>query len=156
MKVSLLTVCHRQPGWVVEGCTDYERRLPREWGFTVVEIKPAARTGNVSVDRVRATEAERLQAALPKSCRLVALDEHGQSWPTERFAERLAAWMREARDLAFVIGGPDGLDPTFLSRAETRLSLSPFTMPHGLVRIVMVEQLYRVATLLAGHPYHRS
>jgi len=156
VKVTLLTVSHRQPAWVVDGCADYERRLPREWAFRVVEIKPAARTGNAAVDRVRGAEAERLQAALPKACRTIALDERGESWPTERFAERVRTWQGEARDLAFVIGGPDGLDPAFLSRAETRLSLSPFTMPHGLVRIVMVEQLYRVATLLAGHPYHRS
>ncbi len=156
MKVALLSVSHRQPDWVTAGAADYERRLPRAWGFRVVEVKPAARAGGVPKERAQATEAERLRLALPRTCRVVALDERGESWTTEQFASRLRSWQQEARDLAFVVGGADGLDPAFLASAATRLSLSPFTLPHGLVRIVVVEQLYRAASLLAGHPYHRA
>ncbi len=156
MKVSLFTVCHRQPDWVVAGCAEYEKRLPREWAFVVHEIKPAPRGPGAGGEQIRAVEARRLQTALPKSARVVALDERGEHLNTEQFAARLARWQQEARDLAIVIGGADGLDPAFLAGAATRLSLSPFTLPHGLVRIVVVEQLYRAASLLAGHPYHRA
>ena len=155
MKVRLLTVSHKQPAWVHDGCAEYEKRLPREWGFQVVEIKPQARTSGASSERVQAAEAERLQKALPKGARCVALDERGEAWSTRAFADKLGRWLQEGRDLAFVVGGADGLDPTFRDAASVRLPLSALTMPHGLVRVVLVEQLYRAATLLQGHPYHK-
>lgn len=156
MKVTLLTISHRQPAWVVQGCAEYERRLPREWAFRVVEVKPAPRSGNVAIERVQAAEAERLRAALPKTCRTIALDERGEACTTERLAARFRAWQQEGRDLAFIIGGADGMDPELLAGSDSRLSLSPLTLPHGLVRIVVAEQLYRVASVLSGHPYHRA
>lgn len=155
MKIRLLTVSHKQPGWVHEGCADYERRLPREWGFQLVEVKPEARTSGASTERVQTGEAQRLRAALPKGARCVALDERGESWSTRAFADKLGRWQHDGRDLAFVVGGADGLDPAFRDAADVRLSLSAMTMPHGLVRIVLVEQLYRAASLLQGHPYHK-
>lgn len=156
VKVQLITVSHRQPDWVVAGCAEYERRLPREWSYSVVELKPVTRGGGTTVDKARATEGERIRAAVAKGARLIVLDERGEAWTTEKFAERMTRWARDGRDLAFVIGGADGLDPALVASAEGRLSLSAFTMPHGLVRVVFAEQLYRVASLNAGHPYHRA
>lgn len=155
MKVRLLTVSNRQPGWIADGCAEYTKRLPREWRFELVEVKPEARTSGASTERVQAAEAKRLREAVPKGSRVVALDERGASWSSPDLAQRLAAWQREGRDVAFVIGGADGFDPTFLAGADLRVSLSSMTLPHGLVRIVVVEQLYRAATILQGHPYHK-
>ena len=155
MKIRLLTVSHKQPAWVVDGCAEYEKRLPREWGFQLVEIKPEARTSGASTERVQQGEAKRLAAAVPKGARVVALDERGKVHDTRGFADLLQRWQHDGRDLAFVIGGADGLEPAFRDGADARLSLSAMTMPHGLVRIVLVEQLYRAASLLQGHPYHK-
>lgn len=155
MKVRLLTVSHKQPDWVVAGAADYERRLPREWAFALVEVKPEPRTAGASKERVQAAEAARLQKALPKGALVVALDERGQGWSTADLAEQLRRWLAAGRDLAFVIGGADGLDPALRSAADARFALSALTLPHGLCRIVLVEQLYRAAALLAGHPYHK-
>jgi 23S rRNA (pseudouridine1915-N3)-methyltransferase len=155
MKVRLLTVSHKQPTWVLEGCADYQRRLPREWGFQLVEVKPEARTAGVTRERVHAAEARRVREALPKGALVVAFDERGESWSTMELGRRLQRWQQEGRDVAFVVGGADGLAPAFLAAAELRVSLSALTMPHGLVRILVVEQLYRAASLLQGHPYHK-
>jgi 23S rRNA (pseudouridine1915-N3)-methyltransferase len=155
MKVRLLTVSHRQPGWVVDGCGEYERRLPRTWNFELVEIRPEPRKDGASTERVQAVEAERLRAAVPRGARIVALDERGDSWSTAEFAARLQRWLQDARDLAFLVGGADGLDPALRDAADHRLALSSLTLPHGLVRVMFVEQLYRAATVLQGHPYHR-
>lgn len=155
MKVRLLTVSHRQPAWVTDGCAEYERRLPRTWHFELVEVRPEPRKDAGGSDRVQAVEAERLRAAVPRGARVVALDERGDACTTAQFAARLQRWLEDARDLAFVVGGADGLDPALRDAADHRLSLSAFTLPHGLVRVLMVEQLYRASTLLQGHPYHR-
>lgn len=155
MKLRLLTVSHRQPEWVAAGCAEYEKRLPRAWHFELVEVRPEPRRDDAESARVQAVEAERLRAALPRGGRVVALDERGEAWTTARFAERLQGWLQDARDVAFVVGGACGLDPAFRSAADHRLSLSALTLPHGLVRVLFVEQLYRASTLLQGHPYHR-
>lgn len=156
LKVRLLTVSHRQPGWVVEGCEEYARRLPREWGFQLVEVKPEARTSGSTTEKVQAAEATRLRAAAGKSVRLVALDERGEAWSTQALANWLARWQQDGRDVVFLVGGADGLDPGLKAAADQRVSLSALTLPHGLVRVLLVEQLYRAASLLAGHPYHRA
>lgn len=155
MKIRLLTVSHKQPGWVHEACAEYEKRLPRAWGFQLVEVKPDARTSGAPTEKVQAAEAEKLRAALGKNVRIVALDERGEAWSTRAFADKMQRWQQDARDVAFVVGGADGLEPAFRDAADVRLSLSAMTMPHGLVRVVLVEQLYRTASLLAGHPYHK-
>ncbi len=155
MKVVLLTVSHRQPEWVAAACADYQRRLPREWGFRVVEIEPEPRGRGASSDKVKAAEAQRLRAALPKTPWVVALDERGAACSTAQLVERVARWQQHGRNVAFVVGGADGLDPSLRDAANERLSLSALTLPHGLVRVVVVEQLYRVASLLQGHPYHK-
>lgn len=155
MKVLLLTVSHKQPGWVQDGTADFERRLPREWAFRIVAVKPEARTGPTSAARAQSAEAQRLRAALPKGAIVVALDERGESWSSVELSRRLARWQQLGRDLAFVVGGADGLLPELAAAADVRLSLSAMTLPHGLVRVVLVEQLWRAASLLRGHPYHK-
>jgi 23S rRNA (pseudouridine1915-N3)-methyltransferase len=155
MKVRLLTVSHRQPAWVVDGCAEYQRRLPRNWNFQLVEVRPESRTAAADRQRVQSVEAERLRAAAPRGARLVALDERGMSWSTTQFAAQMQRWVQEAREVVFLIGGADGLDPTLREAADHCLSLSALTLPHGLVRVLLVEQLYRVATVLQGHPYHK-
>jgi 23S rRNA (pseudouridine1915-N3)-methyltransferase len=155
MKALLLTVSHKQPDWVLQACADYERRLPRSWGFRVLEVKPDARNAGAEATRVQAAEAKRLRAAVPEGARSIALDERGEPWSTRELAARFAKWLHEPRDVAFAVGGADGLDPGFRAEADHVLSLSRLTLPHGLVRVLMVEQLYRVATLLQGHPYHK-
>lgn len=155
MKIRLLTVGHKQPAWVQQGCAEYEKRLPREWGFQLVEIKPEARTSGAGTEKVQAAEGKRLRAAIPKGAWVVALDERGEAWTTAVLAERLQRWLQQGRDVALLVGGADGLDPTLRAEANQRVALSAMTLPHGLVRIVVVEQLYRAASLLQGHPYHK-
>lgn len=155
MKVRLLTVSNRQPPWVLEGVATYEKRLPRSWQFQLVEIKPQARTSGADARKVLLGEAARIRQALPKNAIVVALDERGEPWSTETFADRLEQWQQVGRDLAFVIGGADGFDPELRQAADHRLALSSMVMPHGLVRVMFVEQLYRASTLIDGHPYHK-
>lgn len=155
MKVRLVTVSQRQPKWVVEGCAEYGKRMPRTWQFEIVEVKPEARTSGATTEKVQAGEAKRIGAVIPKGALVVALDERGESWTTEKLAEKIEGWQQTGRDLVFVIGGADGLDPEFRKSADVRLSLSRMVMPHGLVRVVMTEQLYRAATVIDGHPYHK-
>jgi 23S rRNA (pseudouridine1915-N3)-methyltransferase len=155
MKIRLLTVSQRQPKWVSEGCDEYAKRLPRAWQFQILEVKPEARTSGVTKDRVQLAEAARIRKVVPKGARVVALDERGESWSTEQFARTVDSWQQTGRDLVFVIGGADGLDTDFRSSADHQISLSRMVMPHGLVRVVLVEQLYRVATVIDGHPYHK-
>lgn len=156
MKVSLLTVSNKQPAWVVDGADEYARRLPRDWRFEVVELKPEARTAGAATTKVQAAEAARLRDKIGKGALVVALDERGERWSTKDLADRFARWQQSGRDVALVIGGADGLDATFLAEAPQRFSLSALTLPHGLVRILVVEQLYRAWALQQGHPYHRG
>jgi 23S rRNA (pseudouridine1915-N3)-methyltransferase len=154
MKVRILAVGTRMPGWVKEGTREYARRLPPEYHFDVVEVAPAdPRRG---VERALREEGERLLAALAPRERVVCLAIEGERLTTEELARRLGSWQREGRDVALVIGGPEGLSPACLQRAELRWSLSPLTLPHALVRVVVAEQLYRAWSILAGHPYHRA
>ncbi len=143
------------PGWVEEGFREYARRLPAECALQLTEIPLGKRTKNADIDRLRRQEGERMAAAIPKGALTVALEVTGRPWSTEQLSERLAQWLAEGRDMALLVGGPEGLDPEVSRRAEQQWSLSPLTLPHPLVRVVVAEQLYRAWTLLKGHPYHR-
>lgn len=156
MKLSVLAVGNRQPDWVEAGCAEYLKRMPRELPAQVLEIKPEARSGGKTREQLMAAERLRLEAAIPAGVRVIALDERGDDLTTEKFAQRLEAWMGEGRDAAFLIGGADGLDPVLKARADSSLRLSSMTLPHGMARLLLCEQLYRAASLLKGHPYHRS
>lgn len=156
MKLSVLAVGHRMPAWVTAGYEEYARRMPREMPLQLKELKPAQRSSAGDTARWLQTEAERINAAAPAGLLRVVLDEHGRSFPTRILAEHLERWRGDGRDVAFIIGGADGLAPELKAGAGLLWSLSPLTLPHGLVRVMLAEQLYRAASLLAGHPYHRE
>lgn len=146
---------HRMPAWVTAGWDDYARRMPREFALELVELKPEPRAGGRPVPQLLAAEGLRIAAAC-KGARVVALDERGQPWTTRMLAEALARWRDEACDAAFVIGSADGLADSVKRDAAATVALSALTLPHGLVRVVVAEQVYRAACLLRGHPYHRD
>lgn len=156
MKLLIVAVGHKMPAWVNEGYTEYAKRMPREARIELVEIKPEKRAGGKTKEQVHEAEHQRIAAALPVNCELVALDERGQEWSTLELAEALKGWMQGGRDVAFVIGGADGLHPEVKRRAGRLWSLARLTLPHGLVRVVLAEQLYRAVTVIQNHPYHRD
>ena len=156
MRLLVAAVAARPPGWVVEGWQDYARRLPRELPLELLEIKPEPRTAGKPVEAMMAAEAQRIEAALPARCRRVALDERGEAPTTRQLADRLARWMDQGDDIAFLIGGPDGLAPALKAGAAEQLRLSSLTLPHALVRVILAETLYRAVSLLRNHPYHRE
>ncbi len=144
------------PDWVTAGFGEYAKRMPREMPLQLHELKPAARDKSAATARWLQLESERIRAALPCDAFRIVLDERGKSFSTLKLADRLANWRNEGRDVAFVIGGADGLDPELKSGADLLWSLSPLTLPHGMVRVILAEQLYRASTILANHPYHRE
>jgi 23S rRNA (pseudouridine1915-N3)-methyltransferase len=156
VRIHLLAVGTRMPSWVVEGYREYTKRLPRECSLQLVEIPPAKRHKSLSAEQARQQEGQAILAALPKDCSVVALDVRGKPWSTETLATQLDDWLVSGRDVALLVGGPDGLSDACLERADQRWSLSALTYPHALVRIVLAEQLYRAWTINTGHPYHRS
>jgi 23S rRNA (pseudouridine1915-N3)-methyltransferase len=156
MRVRLIAVGTRPPGWVREACEDYITRLGSRLPVTVIEIAAAPRSGGEPPTRAVAREGERVLAALRRADYVIALDERGTELATRELAAWLKTRMQEGEDLAFVIGGPDGLAPEVLARCKLRWSLSRLTLPHALVRVLLAEQLYRAHSLLAGHPYHRD
>lgn len=144
------------PAWIEAGYQEYARRMPPEAALELLEIKPEKRAAGASTARIQKLEGDRILAALPAQALLVSLDEHGRQPSTEELSALLARWMREGAQPCFVIGGADGLDASVKSRSDMLLGLSRMTLPHGLVRVLLAEQLYRAVTLLKGHPYHRE
>lgn len=143
------------PAWVQTAYDEYAKRLPRELSPNLVEIALAQRAKNFSVEKAKQEEAENILAALSPHSRVVALDVKGRSLSTEALAEKMQAWQMDGQDINILIGGPDGLAPVCLQKADESWSLSAMTLPHPLVRVVLIEQLYRAWTILAGHPYHK-
>jgi rRNA large subunit m3Psi methyltransferase RlmH len=154
VRIRLCAVGTRVPAWVGAGFEEYAKRLPRENRLELVEVAAADRRGGAGAERWRAEEAERLRNAAT-GARMVALEVTGRMLTTEQLAARMDDWRMEGGDVALLIGGADGIAPALLAEAETRWSLSPLTLPHALVRVVVAEQIYRAWTLLSGHPYHR-
>ncbi|MGN6388821.1 MAG: 23S rRNA (pseudouridine(1915)-N(3))-methyltransferase RlmH [Burkholderiaceae bacterium] len=156
MQLVIAAVGHRMPGWIEDGFQEYAKRMPPECRIALKEIKPADRSGGRATDTVLAQERSRIEAALPKGARVVALDERGKDPTTAQLAAHLTEWQRDGRDVAFVIGGADGLDPAFKAGADMLVRLSSLTLPHGMVRVLLAEQLYRAWSLTQNHPYHRA
>ena len=156
MRARLIAVGERMPAWVAEGFAEYRKRLSHELPLELVELKPGARGKGRDDAKAMQDEGAAILAALPRDTHVVALDGHGKAWSSEELARQLKAWRMAGRDLAFLIGGPDGHAPAVLARADQRWSLGPLTLPHMLVRLVLAEQLYRATTIAAGHPYHRA
>jgi 23S rRNA (pseudouridine1915-N3)-methyltransferase len=141
---------------VAEGYADYTKRLSRELPLELVEVAPGMRGKGRDAARAMQDEGERVLAALPKNAWVVALDGRSKPYTSEQLAERLAAWRQQGRDLAFLIGGPEGHAPDVWTRADERWAFGPMTLPHMLVRLLVAEQLYRACSILGNHPYHRA
>ena len=144
------------PTWVDEGFEEYARRMPLTLRTRLIEVRAEPRTDSAPVERLIEAELRRITAAIPDGCLKVVLDERGRSVSTRDFARKLEGWQMEARDVAFIIGGADGLAPELRTEANWLWSLSSLTLPHGLVRVILAEQLYRAASILSNHPYHRA
>lgn len=156
MRVRIIAVGERMPGWVAEGFAEYRKRLSHELPLELLELKPGTRGKGRDDARAIQDEGTAILAALPRDTHVIAMDGGGKPWSSETLAAQLAQWRMAGRDLAFLIGGPDGHAPEVLARADQTWSLGPLTLPHMLVRLVLAEQLYRAATIMAGHPYHRA
>lgn len=156
MKLLVVAVGTRLPDWMNTGFAEYAKRMPRELPLELCEIKPEPRTTGKPVDAMMAAEAKRIEAVLPAHCRRIALDERGDAPDTRALMQRLGQWQDAGDDVAFLIGGPDGLDPELKRSAHERLRLTSLTLPHGLARVVLAEALYRAHSLQKGHPYHRD
>lgn len=155
MRIRIVAVGTKMPAWVDAAVRDYQRRLPHEWRIEWREVRAEARASGDAASWMQ-REAARIRAALPREARVVALDERGADDDSVAFAHRVHGWRHDARPVAIVIGGPDGLDRSLLDEAQERLRLSSLTLPHALVRVVLAEQLFRAWSIGSGHPYHRG
>lgn len=156
MRLVIVAVGHRMPDWIAAGFNEYSKRMPREAQMVLVEIRPEPRSTGKTTAQIMEAEARRILAALPQDCLRIALDERGAQPTTRQLAAQMQGWMREGRDVAFVIGGADGLHDTVKQAARQLLALSALTLPHALVRVLLAEQLYRAYSLMHNHPYHRE
>jgi 23S rRNA (pseudouridine1915-N3)-methyltransferase len=155
MKIRLLAVGQKMPDWVTTGYLDYAKRLTDDVRLELVEIPAAKRTKNSEVDKMKQQEGDALLAAIAANERVIALEVGGKEHSTEALSLQMNDWLQGGKNVCLLVGGPDGLSKDVLKRADALWSLSPLTLPHPLVRILLAEQLYRAWTLLKGHPYHR-
>ena len=155
MRILLIAAGKRQPEWVQTGYRAYARRLSGSCTLELVEISRGRRSSSGPAHKAGEREAERMLRAIPRDARVVALSVDGEPWSTDQLAARLKSWMAGRRPVCLLVGGPDGLSARVLQRADERWSLSPLTLPHGLVRPLVAEALYRAWSLTQGHPYHR-
>lgn len=156
MKLHVVAVGQRLPAWADAAYDDYARRMPPEMRLELHAIKPEPRTSGKTAAQLMRAEAQRIGAAIPKGARRVLLDERGTRVTTAQLAARLEAWRGEGRDVALLVGGADGIDAELQASAEETLRLSDLTLPHALARVLLAEALYRAASVLANHPYHRE
>jgi len=155
MKLLLLAVGQRQPAWADTAYADFAKRFPPEMRLELKAVKAEAR-GSKTAEQLMAAEAVRIEAALPRGVRRVVLDEHGERVTTLALSARMQAWQRDGRDVALLIGGPDGLDASLKATGDETLRLSELTLPHAFVRVLLAEALYRAWTVMVNHPYHRE
>lgn len=155
MHIRLIAVGDRQPAWIDDAVANYARRLPPQWRFRLDRVPAARRSGKQSA-AARREESRVILAKIASGERMVLLDERGQQLSSTELASRLASWQADGSDLSFVIGGPDGVADDCRARADFTWSLSRLTLPHGVARVVVAEQLYRAWSVASGHPYHRD
>ena len=155
MKLRIVALGHRMPTWVSAGYGEYAKRLPRDVALQLIELKPEPRDRGRTVAQLLAAEADRIRSAAA-GCTIIALDERGAAWTTRKLAEQLQQRAASGENIAFVIGSADGLDDTVKQEAAAVVALSALTLPHGMVRVLLAEQIYRAMSLLSGHPYHRD
>ena len=156
MRLLVAAIGQRQPAWADAAWDDFVKRFPAECRLELKALKAEPRTSGKTAAQCMAAEAQRLEAALPKGARRVVLDERGTRLTSVQLAERLRFWLGDGRDVALLIGGPDGLDPALKATADETLRLSDLTLPHAFARVLLAEALYRAWSLTAGHPYHRE
>ncbi|WP_096662457.1 23S rRNA (pseudouridine(1915)-N(3))-methyltransferase RlmH [Polaromonas sp. AET17H-212] len=155
MRLTIVAVGQKVPDWAQTAYDDYAKRFPPELRVELKAVKTEPRVSK-TLDTLLAAERQRIEGVIPKGTRIVALDERGTAMTTVALAEKLKSWQREGDDVAIVIGGPDGLDPAFKQAAHERLRLSDLTLPHAMVRVLLIEQLYRAWSITVNHPYHRE
>ena len=155
MRLLIVAVGQRVPDWAQTAYEDYAKRFPPELKVELKAVKTEPRSSK-TLETIYAAERERIEAAIPRGTRVVVLDERGTNLTTKALAERLQGWQLGGDDVALVIGGPDGLEPAFRQAAHERIRLSDLTLPHAMVRVLLIEQLYRAWSVNAGHPYHRE
>jgi 23S rRNA (pseudouridine1915-N3)-methyltransferase len=155
MKLVLVAVGTRMPAWADDAFAEYAKRFPAEMRLELKTVKAEPRAGR-NAAQLMAAEATRIEAALPRGARRIALDEHGERVTSAELAARLVAWRNDGRDAALIAGGPDGLDAALQASCDETLRLSDLTLPHALVRVLVAEALYRAWSIMANHPYHRE
>jgi len=155
MQLVIAAVGHKMPAWIEDGFGEYAKRMPPECRIHLKEIKPIERSGSKTVETVMAAERVKIEAAIPKGSRVIALDERGKDLTTAQLSQLLTQWQQDGRDVTFVIGGADGLDAGFKASADMLVRISSLTLPHGMVRVLLAEQLYRAWSITQNHPYHR-
>lgn len=155
MKLRMISVGHKMPDWVSQACGEYQKRFPRDIKLEIVEIKPEKRAAGNSTENIQRLESKRILDAVGKDY-CIALDERGKAWTTIQVADQFEHWQTLGRDICFIIGGADGLHADIKQHADRSWSLSPLTLPHAMVRVLLVEQLYRAYTVVIQHPYHRA
>jgi 23S rRNA (pseudouridine1915-N3)-methyltransferase len=156
VKLILLCVGNKMPDWITQGFNEYAKRMPREAKIELLEIKPEPRTSGKTAEQMMQAEAQRILNALPEGSLRIALDERGAMPTTKQLAAQMQSWMRDGQDVAFIVGGADGLHDSVKRAAQHLMALSAFTLPHALVRVLLAEQLYRAYSLMHNHPYHRE
>jgi 23S rRNA (pseudouridine1915-N3)-methyltransferase len=155
MQLVIAAVGHKMPAWIETGFGEYVKRMPAECRIVLKEIKPVDRSGSKTAETAMALERDRIVAAIPKGSRIVALDERGKDVSTVQLSQLLSQWQQDGGDVTFVIGGADGLDADFKKQADLLIRISSLTLPHGMVRVLLAEQLYRAWSITQNHPYHR-
>lgn len=156
MQLIIAAVGHKMPAWIETGFQEYAKRMPPECKLVLKEIKPIDRASNKNAEAVMAQERTRIEAVLPKGGRMIALDERGQDLTTMQMSQLLTHWQQQGGDVTFVIGGADGLDVDLKKNADMLIRISSLTLPHGMVRVLLAEQLYRAWSITQNHPYHRT
>ena len=156
MNIQLIAVGEKMPAWVQQGYAEYAKRIPPECSLSLTEITPGKRGKNADIARAMRDEGQRMLAAIPKGAFVIALEVDGRNWSTEQLAGELEGWMNLGSDVALLVGGPEGLSAEAKSAAQQKWSLSPLTLPHPLVRVVVAEQIYRAWSVMRNHPYHRA
>ncbi len=155
MKIHLIAIGKKMPEWVNTGFSEFSKRMPPELQINLIEITPSVRNKSTPIKKNLKEEGERIQSAIPPNSRLIILDEKGKNFSSIELSKKMEAWLPLGQDISLIIGGTDGLDDRIKQKADETWSLSSFTLPHALVRVVIAEQLYRGWSILQGHPYHR-
>lgn len=156
MRLQLIAVGNKMPAWVSEGYTEYARRLPADMPLHLTEIAPGKRGKKADIKRITDLEGEQMLNQVNKGSRVVTLEVNGKPWTTPQLAQRMQQWQLDGRDVSLLVGGPEGLSTACQQASEERWSLSPLTLPHPLVRIVIAEALFRAWSINNNHPYHRE